>query len=42
MYTFSWDLTDTGHHLVVAEVKEKLKRSKQAALKCDVNLISGS
>jgi len=42
MYNFSGELTDTGHHLVVAEVREKLTRSKQAALKRDVNLISGS
>jgi hypothetical protein len=42
MYSFSGELTDTGHHLVVAEVREKLTRSKQAALTCYVNLISGS
>jgi hypothetical protein len=42
MYNFSRELTDTGHHRVVALVREKLKRSKQAALKYDVNLISGS
>ena len=38
----SGKLAETVHYLVVAEDREKLTRSKQAALKCDMNLILGS